>query len=379
MSTDPFSLSLPERPNLEHLRNQAKKLLREFREQDAEAVERVSHFERDLNAEQFRLQDAQRVIARSYGFSSWPRLKEQVFTDAIKGGDLEHLKQIIQSASDRSKLLTTRISQTPTNHAIGKDATLLQFASFRKWQGENMASAFLDNGVEVDLHSACGLGMTDRIDELLAADPAAAGEQVDTYFPLQYAISSGRAESVHALMKNGDDPNRDLRKVAYFGWEDEVLDQQYTSWKPIHMSSLYGFDEERIPVMDALREYGVDLNAVSPLDGFRPIHLVAMPNRVHMIRFLVEHGVDVDSRSDSCQTFALSEGNEGSISGVECTPLMVAAGEGFLEATQCLLELGADPNAQNSEGKSALDFAKRKFWNGQPYEQIIEALTAAGS
>ena len=89
MSTDPFSLSLPERPNLEHLRNQAKKLLREFREQDAEAVERVSHFERDLNAEQFRLQDAQRVIARSYGFSSWPRLKEQVFTDAIKSADVQ--------------------------------------------------------------------------------------------------------------------------------------------------------------------------------------------------------------------------------------------------------------------------------------------------
>jgi len=49
---------LPERPNLQHLKNQAKDLLR--------AGSAVS------------LADAQFQIARSYGFASWPKLKEHV-------------------------------------------------------------------------------------------------------------------------------------------------------------------------------------------------------------------------------------------------------------------------------------------------------------
>ena len=52
---------LPNRPNLRHLKDQAKDLLR-----DGEAVS---------------LSDAQRQIARTYGFPSWPKLKAH---DAVR-------------------------------------------------------------------------------------------------------------------------------------------------------------------------------------------------------------------------------------------------------------------------------------------------------
>ena len=52
------SQSLPERPNLQHLKNQAKDLLR--------AGGAAS------------LAEAQFQIARSYGFASWPKLKAHV-------------------------------------------------------------------------------------------------------------------------------------------------------------------------------------------------------------------------------------------------------------------------------------------------------------
>ncbi|WP_390621799.1 ankyrin repeat domain-containing protein [Rubripirellula tenax] len=109
------------------------------------------------------------------------------------------------------------------------------------------------------------------------------------------------------------------------------------------------------------------------MDGFRPIHLVAMPNRVEMIRFFVSQGVDVDSRTKACSVIDLPS-EAGPLQGFGCTALMVSAAEGFLEATTCLLELGADPMAVSDEGHTAMDFAQRRFWDGQPYDRVIDLL-----
>ena len=70
---------LPARPNLEFERKQAKKLLRQLRKGDPEAVSRVRaklKHSADTKPEGFQLADAQFTIAREYGFTSWPRLVE---------------------------------------------------------------------------------------------------------------------------------------------------------------------------------------------------------------------------------------------------------------------------------------------------------------
>src|SRR6476659_3688692 len=88
-----MSKSLPSRPSLEQLRNQAKDLRKQFLAGERAAVARVREFHPDLktNSGEFHLHDAQLVIAREYGFASWPKLKEHVTLEA--GDPLELLKQ----------------------------------------------------------------------------------------------------------------------------------------------------------------------------------------------------------------------------------------------------------------------------------------------
>lgn len=319
-------------------------------------------------------------VNQSSGPSSDDSDFERMLFDAVMNGDAAALLRSLEEATNPQELLNRKISLArPTSHSFGKDATLLQLAAYRTRGDGDVVSVLLHAGAEIDIHSACGLGMTERIAEILDTDPDAVLEQVDTYYPLQYAITDKRVESIDSLMLHGDDPNRNLKKVAYFGWEDEVVDSDYTPWKPIHMATLYGFDASRVPVAECLAKHGADLNAVSPLNGFRSIHLAAMPNRVDMIRFFVANGVNVDSRSQECSVIKASSENDGPIAGFECTPLMIACAEGFVEATQCLIDLGANVNAGNSDGKSPADFARQRFWNGQPYDQILELLQRHGA
>jgi hypothetical protein len=70
--------SLPSAPSLEYERKEAKALLKQIRAGDEHALERVRSVHpvslRDRRPDQLKLADAQHVLAREYGFASWPRL-----------------------------------------------------------------------------------------------------------------------------------------------------------------------------------------------------------------------------------------------------------------------------------------------------------------
>jgi ankyrin repeat protein len=86
---------LPQNPNLEHLKKQAKDLLRRYREGDAAAVARFAEHlpaaagksPSAITAMGLRLADAQSCIARSYGFASWAELALRVESDIFARGD----------------------------------------------------------------------------------------------------------------------------------------------------------------------------------------------------------------------------------------------------------------------------------------------------
>jgi ankyrin repeat protein len=95
---------LPERPDLDQLRKEAKELLEAFAAGEIDAIAEVSTYYRDSSAASFVLNDAQFVLARSYGFDSWPKLKAFVdgatarqLSASVRANDLERVRAILKS------------------------------------------------------------------------------------------------------------------------------------------------------------------------------------------------------------------------------------------------------------------------------------------
>jgi hypothetical protein len=82
---------LPDRLNLDHLKKQAKQLIRLYRARDAAAMARFRSTlpataglsNEDLSSRGLRLHDAQSCLAREHGFASWPDLKRYVEVQAV--------------------------------------------------------------------------------------------------------------------------------------------------------------------------------------------------------------------------------------------------------------------------------------------------------
>src|SRR6185312_8191036 len=81
------SRRLPERPHLEIPKREARELLAACRKDDQDALERVRRRHPKLKNTaaiplSFKLSDAQLVVAREYGFSSWAMLKQRIGADS---------------------------------------------------------------------------------------------------------------------------------------------------------------------------------------------------------------------------------------------------------------------------------------------------------
>ncbi len=124
-----MSAQLPQNPSLEQLKKQAKALLKAHRSGEPEACTRIQgSFPRlartpplEISNAPFSLRDAQLVLAREYGFESWPKLKRFI----------EILSQ------DPHRLLLLRVAQLVTEH-VEESAEVV-----RRMLGESEKSAIL--------------------------------------------------------------------------------------------------------------------------------------------------------------------------------------------------------------------------------------------
>src|ERR1700728_2097330 len=86
---------LPDRLNLDHLKKQAKDLIRLYRNRDPASIARfrralpaaAASSDDEIAALGLRLHDAQSCVARDHGFASWTDLRRYVETQSASRND----------------------------------------------------------------------------------------------------------------------------------------------------------------------------------------------------------------------------------------------------------------------------------------------------
>ena len=240
-----MSKSLPSRPNLEQLKNQAKDLLKAHQSSQPESFERIQANHPDyanaskdeIRAIKFSLSDAQLVIAREYGFPNWPKLKKHIesllletadpmllFHKAFKEDDAVFFRKLVKRFPEIKSKINEPIAAFDSPAIIHVrspemlDALLEAGADIngrsRWWAGgfglldsaePKLAAYAIKRGAVVDAHSAARLGMLDKLRELITADPTLVHARGgDGQTPLHFASTVPVAEY---LLEHGADMN----------------------------------------------------------------------------------------------------------------------------------------------------------------------------
>ena len=125
------------------------------------------------------------------------------------------------------------------------------------------------------------------------------------------------------------------------------------------------------------------------------LHSASFRGHLHVVRYLLQHGVDVNIRNAEDFTSLLLASMEGHREVVQClldhdadlelpdkwhySPLILAAYNGYIEIIRLLLEHNADVNSQDEYGRTALHHTIRsdRFMTDRP--QIVRLLLKNGA
>jgi hypothetical protein len=326
---------LPTNPNLNHLKFQAKDLLRDHAARKPEMAQRLREFhprfsqaaDAEIFAAKLSLSDAQMAIARESGFPTWARLKRHIEKPTVSDQlNLPHHQRIENSAFRRGvELLDAGDVEGLRRHLQGhpdlthqlvvfeggnyfRNPTLLQFVAENPVRHGTLpgnivriAKVILDAGVEYSelnetlmlvatgsVPRECGV-QRDLIDLLCdyGADPNSAlvaatlhGEMAAVRFllgrgaqiNLPVAAARGQIENVRQFLPGADAQDRHLA---------------------LALASQFG----QVEIVRLLLDAGEDPNRYNPVGGHShstPMHQAAAAGNKELVQLLLEHGARLD-------------------------------------------------------------------------------------
>jgi len=326
---------LPSNPNLDHLKYQAKDLLKEHAARTPGVAQRLRefhpHFSRATDAEIFnahlRLSDAQLAIARECGFPSWARLKAHIEMPTLPDHlDLPHHERIADPVFRRAidlldagdvAGLREHLKQHPKlvrQHVVFEGGNYFRNPTLLEFVAENpvrhgtlpdniveVAKVIVDAGVEQSaLNGALMLVSTGSVPreyrqqlpliDLLCehgADPGSA---------IHAAALHGELESVNALLQRG--AHMDLPVAAALGRTDDARRLlPDANREDRHLALALAADFGHVEIVRLLLDAGEDPNRYNPVGGHShttPLHQSAGRGHDEVVRLLVERGARLD-------------------------------------------------------------------------------------
>ena len=333
---------LPAKPSLDHLKHQAKDLLKARAARTPEIAQRIREFhprfhratDAEIFSASFRLSDAQLTIARESGFPSWARMKKRIekptladrldlkhheriedatfrrAVDLLDAGDADSLRSLLQQHPDlayrsvlleggnyfRNPTLLEFIAENPTRHGrLPKDIVAVTKVILDAGTTQSALDETLMLVSSSDVAHKCGVQIS-LIDVLCdrGADPNGA---------IRTAAIYGEFEAVTALMRRG--ATLDLPVAIALGRIEDATrllthaDDEDRHWA-LAIASQFG----HVALVRMLLDAGENANRYNPAGGHShstPLHQAAGAGHLELVRMLVERGAELDWRDTMWQ------------------------------------------------------------------------------
>jgi ankyrin repeat protein len=326
---------LPANPDLDHLKHQAKDLLKQHSAKELSSAQRLREFhpkfrratDQKIFAKPLSLSDAQLSIARERGFISWTRLKRHIEKPSlvdrltlphhqrIEDPAFRHAVDLIDAGNVAA--LRSHLAQNP--HLIHRR---ILFEGANYFRNPSLLEFIAENPIR---HGAMPANIVDVTKTLLQAgpDPAVRNETLilvatgripreckvqiplietlcaygaDPNSALHPAALHGELESVHALIRLG--AKIDLPILAALAKTDDFLKHLPSSGPDKrHLSLALAAQYGHVEIVRSLLDAGQDPNRYNPPGAHAhstPLHQAALAGHIGVVKLLVQRGARLD-------------------------------------------------------------------------------------
>jgi hypothetical protein len=328
---------LPSNPNLDHLKYQAKDLLKDHGLRDPRVAQRLREFhprfaraaDTEIFAAHLSLADAQLAVAREYGFPSWVRLKRHLEKPTLSGQlELTHHERIEDAAFRRAvDLLDAGDAEALCAHLKQHSNLVHQHITFEGgnyFRNPTLLEFIAENPVRhgtlpknivqvAKVILDAGPDQSSKNETLMLVSTGSVPRECRVQIPLidllcdhgadpnraiHTTALNGELEAVSALIRRG--ARIDLPVAAALGLTDDarrLLSDAVSDDR--HLALALAAQFGNVEIVRLLLDAGEDPNRYNPVGGHShttPLHQAVWGGHDDLVRLLVERGAKLDMK-----------------------------------------------------------------------------------